>query len=430
VFSWECIRHSLKVTLDPRPSQEPCCSRQRSFLIRRHGAALLRLAFLTALIPVARPDTGFEIANAAILDALRSAGHEVTAFGFMRPGEVPADPGQAVVIAQTDIENAVVSPGRRLRWIAAALRTGLPVACAKLRLAGAGRLVEAVRAQGPFDAIVLNSVMLPGAFPDLLTLGPCVLVEHNIEHVSARQSAAHARNPVLQRLFRREARLLQRIERRLWQEARFVWTLAEEDRTALGPSLADRSAVLPLVSRGREPGPMAGSEPAPAYDVGLIGTWTWTPNFIGLDWFLREVCPLLPADITVAVAGRLPAGMPPAPPRVTLLGRVPAADAFLSSCRVVALSSRSGTGVQLKTIEALELGLPTVATTLSCRGFTAMPGNVTRADTPADFAKALVARVAAIRAGDRQRVDGAAFMAGQRAALADGLERGLAAAWR
>ena len=36
----------------------------------------MRLAFLTALIPVAKPDTGFEIANGGILDALRAAGHE------------------------------------------------------------------------------------------------------------------------------------------------------------------------------------------------------------------------------------------------------------------------------------------------------------------------------------------------------------------
>ncbi|PZO03493.1 MAG: glycosyl transferase [Hyphomicrobiales bacterium] len=389
----------------------------------------MRLAFLTALIPVARPDTGFEIANAAILDALRFAGHEVTAFGFLRPGETPADPEGAVVIARTDIENAAVAPGRRLRWIIAALRMGLPVACAKLRIAGAGRLVEAVRAQGPFDAIILNSVMLPGAFPDLLRLGPCVLVEHNIEHVSARQSAAHARNPVLRRLFNREASLLERMERKLWQEVRFVWTLAQEDRAALGEAHQAKSAVLPLISNQRdEPHPMAGGEPEPAHDVGLIGTWTWTPNFIGLDWFLREVCPLLPSDITVAVAGRLPAGIRSLPPQVKLLGRVPAADAFLRSCRIVALSSRAGTGVQLKTIEALELGLPAVATTLSCRGFTTMPDNVTRADTPAEFAKAVIARVAAIRAGDRQRVDGAAFMALQRVALTEGLERGLAAA--
>jgi len=390
----------------------------------------LRLAFLTSLIPVARPDTGFEIANAAILDALRAAGHEVIAFGFLRPGEVAADPEQAVVIARADIENAAVGIGQKLRWIAAALVGGLPVASAKLRLVGAGRLVEAVKARGPFDAIVLNSVMLPGAFPELLALGSCLLVEHNIEHVSARQNAEHARNLLMRPLFAREARMLSRVERRLWREARFVWTLAEEDRAALGPALAAKSAVLPLVSNRREPPPSAGDEPAPAYDVGLIGTWSWAPNFIGLDWFLREVCPLLPTGITVAVAGRLPAAMASVPRQITLLGRVPAADVFLRSCRIVALSSRAGTGVQLKTVEALELGLPAVATTLSCRGFTRTPDNVTRADTPEAFAEALFARVAAIRAGDRQRVDGAAFMAQQREALADALARGLAAARR
>lgn len=397
-----------------------------SFL--RPGFSPLRLAFLTALIPVAKPDTGFEIANAAILDALREAGHEVTAFGFLRPGEVPADPGRSRIIAQIDIENAAASPATRLRWIAAALRMRLPVACAKLRLAGAGRLVEAVRAEGPFDAIVLNSVMLPGAFPELLALAPCLLVEHNIEHVSARQSAAHARNPVLRRLYRREARLLEQIEQRLWRDCRFVWTLAEEDRAALGPALAARSAALPLLPVAAAQETAAIAEPEPAHDVGLIGTWTWTPNFIGLDWFLREVCPLLPPEVTVAVAGRLPPGMAAAPRGVRFLGRVPAADAFLRSCRIVALTSRAGTGVQLKTVEALGLGLPAVATPLSCRGFATMPANVTQAEDPRAFADELVARLAVIRAGDRQRLDGAAFLSRQRQALAEGLEQGLAAA--
>ena len=92
----------------------------------------MRLAFLTSLIPVARPDTGFEIANAAILSALREAGHTVTAIGFLRPGEIPAEPEQAIVVTEADIENAVVPAGEKLRWLSAAVRLGLPVACAKL----------------------------------------------------------------------------------------------------------------------------------------------------------------------------------------------------------------------------------------------------------------------------------------------------------
>lgn len=387
----------------------------------------MRLAFLTSLIPVARPDTGFEIANAAILSALRAAGHDVTAIGFLRPGEIPAEPEQAIVIAQADIENAVVPTTRKLRWLAGAVRLGLPVACAKLRLAGAGRLVEAVRAHGPFDALILNSVMLPGAFPELLRLAPCILVEHNIEHVSAGQNADHVGNPLLRLLYRREARLLERLERKLWDEVRFIWTLAEEDREALGPAYREKSCALPLLSSdspaAAQPGDLG--EP-PAFDVGLIGTWTWGANLIGLEWFLQQVCPLLPDGIRVAIAGRVPPDLR-TPLNVTLVGRVPSAEHFLRSCRLIALSSRAGTGVQLKTIEAMQLGLPAVATALSGRGFTAMPDNFTLADTAADFARALTERVAAIRAGDRQRIDGAAFMKGQRIALADGLARGLAA---
>jgi glycosyltransferase involved in cell wall biosynthesis len=386
----------------------------------------VRLAFLTALIPVEKPDTGFEIANAAILSALRAAGHEVTAFGFLRPGETPADPAGSVVIDHIAIENAEVGGLAKLRWLAKALASGLPVACAKLRLAGAGRLAEAVRAQGPFDALILNSVMLPGAFPELLDLGPCVLVEHNIEHVSARQSANHAGNPVVAWLYEREARLLETIERLLWGKARFVWTLAEEDKSALGPAYQHKAAVLPLVS-GAAPA-LSGSQPEPVHDIGLIGTWSWAPNFIGLDWFLREVCPLLPGDVTVAVAGRLPPGFEAPSPQVRLLGRVPDADDFLRACRIVALSSRAGTGVQLKTVQAMQLGLPAVSTALSCRGFTEIPDNFTLADTPQTFADALMRRLADIRAGDPQRRDGAAFLARQQAALAAGLARGLEAA--
>lgn len=387
----------------------------------------MRLAFVTSLVPVARPDTGFEIANAAVLNALREAGHDVTAIGFVRPGEVPADPAGAVVIDAVDIETFVVSRGRKLRWLAAALLHGLPIACAKLRLAGRGRLVEAIRAAGPFDAIVLNSVMLPGAFPELTELGPFVLVEHNIEHFSARENARHAGNALMRVLFAREARLLERIERQLWQKARFIWLLAQEDRQALGPAFEDKSAVLPLLTGAGSARAEARPAAAPAYDVGLIGTWTWVPNFIGLDWFLREVCPLLPEDISIAVAGRVPPGMAPAPARVALLGRVPDATAFLLSCRTTALASRAGTGVQLKTVEAMQLGLPAVATSLSCRGFSEVPANFRLADSPAAFAHALAEQVARSRAGETLHVDGTGFMACQRAVLAQALDRGLAA---
>ena len=162
------------------------------------------------------------------------------------------------------------------------------------------------------------------------------------------------------------------------------------------------------------------------HDVGLIGTWTWEPNLLGLTWFLSEVVPHLPSHLRIAVAGRTPDWLQ-APAEVSLLGKVPDAASFLTGCAVVALTSRAGTGVQLKTIEALQLGLPAVATSLSMRGLNDWPPNLEIADDAVAFARLLAAHVAAVQAGDVRRVDGAVFMAAQRKALGLAITAGLSA---
>lgn len=387
----------------------------------------MRLAFITSLVPARQAITGFEIANAAILAALRADGHEVKVFGFQRPDDPVPEDADTTVIDRFDIENAAVGKLTQLRWIADALRWNLPVASAKLRRVDRGRWAAAIRAahaQAPFDGVILNAAIAPGACPDLMTIAPCLLVEHNVEHRSAAQNAAHARSPVLRWLYAREARLLERIELQTCAAARFVWCLAKEDQAALGLDPA-RSATLPLIT-------VQDAQPTPAgvgvtHDVGLIGTWTWEPNRIGLAWFLQQVVPLLPAHVSVAVAGRVPeATAAQAPAHVALLGRVPDAGAFLAGCRTIALTSRAGTGVQLKTVEAFQLGKPAVATGLSLRGFTEVPANVRRADEAPAFAAALTHLVRDVRAGQVGDADGAAFLAHQRQAMRLAIARGLA----
>jgi hypothetical protein len=210
------------------------------------------------------------------------------------------------------------------------------------------------------------------------------------------------------------------LERRLCARARFVFTLAEEDRAALGVAAPGKSAALPLVtpaSRYRAPG-----KRSPQYDATLIGTWTWQPNRIGLDWFLDEVVPLLPADFHVAVAGSMPAGMRSAYANVSFVGRVDDAISFVLGGRVVPLISRAGSGVQLKTIETFELGLPSVATSRSLRGIGAVPENCIVADDPSAFAAALESAARYARDLDPSR-----FRREQRAALDRQLAVGLAA---
>ncbi len=383
----------------------------------------MKLAFITSLAPTLKPDTGFEIANAAILNALRDAGHQVVVFGFARPDDILKPDRDLVLLGRMILENSAAALPRKAAWLATALCLGRPFACAKLWLGGSGRVVRKVKKHGPFDALILNSVTMAGAFPAFLDLGPCLHVSHNIEHVSAAQNATHASNAAMRWLYRREARLFERLEARLARDCRFIWCLAEEDRRTLGPGARGKSAVLPLVSTrsGHQPPAPA----TPSHDIGLIGTWTWEPNLIGLKWFLNEVVPLLPPDLSIAVTGRTPSDLPVSA-NVTLLGRVPDSAEFLGQCAVVALTSRAGTGVQLKTIETLQLGVPAVATPLSMRGLAGTPANVVIADSAAMFAAALQAHVQGVRQGSVVRADGTVFMAAQSNELALAIKAGLA----
>ena len=380
----------------------------------------MNLLFATSIVPDGTLASGYEIANAAVVDALRRAGARVTVMGFAWPGRAAADPRATVVLGEMDVRTGTAPLRRKLAWTARALRRGLTFSSAKLAVLPPAELRAAIARAGPFDGYVLNSVQLPGAFEAELTDRPFLFVAHNVEHRSAEENALAGRSPVARWLFRREARLLAGLERRLCRRARFVFTLAEEDRAALGLA-PERAAALPLVTR---PAPPAGAARRIECDAALIGTWTWEPNRVGLGWFLEKVVPQLPASFSIRIAGAVPAGLGCSHPGVRFVGRVPDAQAFVRTAAVVPLISTAGSGVQLKTIETFELGLPSVATSRSLRGIGWRPANCVVADDPVAFAAALQAAAARAPAA----VDGAAFHAAQRAALDRAVARGLRAA--
>ncbi len=382
----------------------------------------MHLLFVTSLVPDGKPTTGYEIANAAIIDGLVRAGIHVTVLGFIWPGSSPSDPDNTIVLGEVDVRNDTASLTQKLRWLGNALVTGLTVSSVKLRIISQDKLRAAIGSSGNFDAYVLNGVTLSGAFEGCFADKPQIFIAHNVEHHSAWENAQAATSLVQKILFRRESRLLAGLEGRLCRRASFVFTLAEQDIKALGLADTGRAAELPLVT-GADTGKMAHRKIE--HDLGLIGTWTWQPNRIGLEWFLREVAPHLDKDIGITVAGSIPADLKAAWPNVNFAGRVPDATEFVRSCALIPLVSRAGTGVQLKTIETFEMGLPSVATSLSLRGIASIPENCAVADDPQAFAKAIGAMVARVRAGEDLTCSGEAFRAAQLARFDSQLRLGL-----
>lgn len=380
----------------------------------------MHLVFATSIVPAGKPATGYEIANAAIIDALRRAGVRVTVLGFIWPRAVPADPETTVVLGEVDVRTDNASGVQKAAWLLKAMSAGLTFSSIKLRAVTPEAVAAALRSIGPFDGFVVNAVQLAGAFEDVFARRPSIFIAHNVEYRSAEENAAAAHGVMQKILYAREARLLRAIEARLCAAADYVWTLAEEDRALLGVEDASRSSALALVTRLTPPPAPAARQPD--CDAALIGTWTWQPNRIGLDWFLERVVPLLPSDFTIRIAGKMPSGVSSRHKGVTFDGFVPDAVDFVKRGRVVPLISRAGTGVQLKTIETFELGLPSVATSRSLRGIAARPSNCVVADTPEEFAGALVQMAKA----PPPDAEGRIFHAAQRAALDREIGRGLA----
>ncbi len=385
----------------------------------------MKLAFATSLLPVQDPVTGFDLANRVIVDAIREKGVDLKLIGYSSPGAEVAYRDDTIILGEQDITNARASAAQKARWLLQAVANNTTVSSAKMLACGRRKIEEALAAAGPVDGLILNSVQLPAAYPDIFGRYKSIFIAHNVEWLSAFQNAAHAASRMERQLYRRESSILKRLEDELCRQAQFVWTLSEEDRHSLVAADASRSAFLPLVTRF-DPPDAPDVDRTVEYDVGMIGSWSWQSNRIGLDWFLDEVTPKLPATMTIAIAGQI--GQP-APdinhPGLRLLGRVPDARDFVRSCGVIALASRAGTGVQLKTIETFEMGLPAVATSSALRGIADTPSNVVAADTAETFAQALADQVEASRKGGFATLDGREFHADQRRRLGEAIDVGL-----
>lgn len=114
-------------------------------------------------------------------------------------------------------------------------------------------------------------------------------------------------------------------------------------------------------------------------------------------WFLREVAPLAP-ELSVRIYGSVDGGVRAADAALYerykgwFAGRVDRIETIYENARLALLPTTSGTGLSIKTVEAMASGLPLIATTHAFRGMQFDPtdlGNVALADDGHGFAAAL-----------------------------------------
>lgn len=381
----------------------------------------MRIAVLTTIVPNTLR-TGSELASRVLLSVLEELGHEVTLYGYGRaPFRVTPPVADTILLATIPVETALAPAADKLFWALRSARSGLPISSEKYNYTAPETLASEIR-KGKPDLLIMEHVNL---FPFVETLFgemPAGIVFHDLQAHSYAMVAKGEKRPWWRAVYAREARLNAELESRAAARSRFSWFYSQADVDRAQRELGiEGGAVLPLYF------PLPGDEPpapaANAYDVALIGTWTWPPVRQSALWFLDEVVPGLPADISIAVAGTGSLDLPGT--RIAKLGLVPDARAFLASAKVSAVPTVAGTGIQMKTLELGATGTPAVSTPLGVRGLDAVPPNVTVAETAEDFARALVEAVRAPRPHDWAA--GRAWNDERKRAATDMVRRALAA---
>ncbi len=335
----------------------------------------MRLALLTTRL-FERPTSGGELCTARLLLALAEGDHELTCIGHghatMRAFGVAA----TLSLGDEVLPFAELPLRRRLALLVRVLLSGQATTTWRHTGPQAPGRVRAWLAQAwrrGLDAVIVDHLQPWAWLAPAPPFAPLVLM-HNLESRLYAEQAACAGTPARAWLLR-EARLLEELERRMFERAAGIACLSERDARALREQAAAQGRVPPVtVLPGFPLGAPTGGTHAPAgmRRVGMLGTWTWGPNRAALHWMLEEVLPRLPAACRLILAGRGLAALS-LPPGVQALHEVNDPAAFYQAVDVVALPALQGSGVQEKAIEAIASERVVVASPLALRGLAAGP---------------------------------------------------------
>ncbi|MGO9838169.1 MAG: glycosyltransferase family 4 protein [Polyangiaceae bacterium] len=280
---------------------------------------------------------------------------------------------------------------------------GLPYLVAKCDNGAMHAVVERHLRTGGYDVVYVGHLGMAVYLPSVRRLAPkarVVLEQHNVEWEIFERLARTFRFTMRQ-LTRMEASALRRYERRILRAVDSVIAISDADAFAFEQLAGIKAVVVPTYIEASARRVEGTRRPALGY-TGLLG---WQPNRQGLDWFCKDVWPLVRArvpDSALTIAGPgLGRGLDGAlaVPRnwslggITTVGYVDELEEIYRGSVAMIAPILGGSGVRMKLLEAMRAGMPTITTTDGAAGLAVEDGReMFIADDPVRFADC-VARV-------------------------------------
>lgn len=130
-------------------------------------------------------------------------------------------------------------------------------------------------------------------------------------------------------------------------------------------------------------------------NIQFLGSLDWTPNLEGLKWLSEHVMhsELKNKGIKISVAGKNPPKglQSDLGDSFNLIGEVPNAEEYLSKSGIFIIPLKSGSGVKIKMLQALSLGLPIISTSYGVEGLSIQHNKeIILANTATEWKQALL----------------------------------------
>jgi polysaccharide biosynthesis protein PslH len=252
-------------------------------------------------------------------------------------------------------------------------------------------------ARKSFDAIICDFIF-PAGVLDWTMETPIILFTHNVEAEVWERQYRVSSNPVTKFMFWMEYHRLTRSERYYAERAARVCAVSESNRQFFGRYVGGAEHVSLLPTGVDTDYFRPATEASRERTLVFTGSMDWVPNHDAMDYFYREVLPLIrseEAEVETWIVGRnpLPAlqRLVKDDPKVHLTGRVDDVRPFMTQSSIYILPMRSGSGTRLKLFEAMASGKAIISTTIGAEGLPVTHGeNILLADDAAKFAKAVV----------------------------------------
>ncbi|MCE3294721.1 MAG: hypothetical protein K0R65_435 [Crocinitomicaceae bacterium] len=231
--------------------------------------------------------------------------------------------------------------------------------------------------ENSFELVILESAFLLSYVHIIRQYSDAkiVLRAHNVEYRIWRQAARHEKSVFKRIYFKKLAKNLKKFELTHLNMVDGIFCISEQDKEFFRRrTIRVPMTVIPVYMETRDEYPVDYGN----NDFFFIGSMSWKPNVEAVRWIVNSIAPrlykILP-DVKIHIAG---SAMPKAMmekkvKNVVFHGKVPNMLDFMSKHGTLIVPLKSGSGVRIKILEAMSIGVPVISTEKGKEGINLVP---------------------------------------------------------